>query len=134
MNDKEIETQVRKTLAAYQANDLDTYFGVMAEDATVLIGGKGRASRQIYMGMWSGIVAKGGGVVSAELEDLQVRSAPSGDAGVATFVMNVTYRGLSSDNPDALLDRRIAMTEVWFKTQDRWSMAHMDWFDVPKAV
>lgn len=130
----EIETQVRTTLAAYQANNLGAYFGVMAEDATVLIGGKGRASRQMYQQMWTGVVAAGGGVVAASIEDLQVRAAPSGDAGVASFVMNADYKGLVPGEPDKVVSRRIALTEVWFKSGAGWTMAHMDWFDVPAAA
>lgn len=134
MRQDDIAIQVRALIDAYRANDLTAYFGAIADDATVLIGGKGRADKQMYERMWTSVIEAGGGVVSAEIGDLQVRTAASGDAGVATFMMEVTYRGLVPGDPAQLVERKLALTEVWFKAGDRWSVAHMDWFDQPPVA
>ena len=134
MSDVEIQAQVQRFLSAYRANDLAKYFGCVADDATVTIGGKGRASKQLYQGMWTSVVSAGGGVVSADIEDLQVRVGPSGDAGVASFVMNAAYRGMVPGEPDKVLQKKLVLTEVWFKSGDQWRIAHIDWFDAPASA
>lgn len=131
MTQELIQAQVQRCLAAYRANDLAAYFGCIADDATVMIGGKGRANKAMYQAVWRPVVEAGGGVVDAEVEDLQVRAAPSGDAGVATFFLNVSYRGIVPGQPDAVVKKRLAMTEAWFKTGDTWQLSHVDWFDAP---
>lgn len=134
MSESIIHAQLESALAAYRANDLAAYFGAVAGDATILVGGVGRVSKQVYHDKWSGVIASGGGVAALAIDDLQIRVSEQGDAGVATFVMKVDYKGLVAQAPDQLLSKTLASTEVWFKAGSRWQIAHLGWFEIPQAA
>ncbi len=133
MIDPDLEARMQATAEAYRNNKPGAYFDAFADDATILIGGRGRASKQIYRAIWERVTGAGGGVTTYAVEDEQRRVSTSGEAVVVTFRMLVGYRGMVPGMPDQETDHRFSVTEVWFRTEDGWKIAHMDWFDAPDA-
>lgn len=133
MIDPDLAARMQSTAEAYRNNRPDAYFDAFAEDATILIGGRGRASKQIYRTVWERVIGAGGGVTAYGVEDEEFRISASGEAVVVTFRMLVGYRGMVPGAPEQETGHRFSVTEVWFRTAEGWKIAHMDWFDAPDA-
>lgn len=130
-----IENDIRSKVAAldeaYASNDADAYFAHFADDVTIMVPGFGRWTKQDYVEKWTGVIARGAGVEGSKLSDLKIHVSPAEDAAVASYVLDVTYRGLYPHQPaDHREDKRLLMTEVWFRRGTTWTIAHMDWSTV----
>lgn len=127
----DIETALRAADHAYATNDVAGYFAFFAEDVTILVPGFGRWKKADYVGKWSATVARGGGVEASAIKDLTISVSPSGDAAAASYILDVTYRGLYPTVPvDQRDDKRLLMTEVWFKHDSGWLIDHLAWSTV----
>ena len=113
---------VNGIVAAYGGGPatLEKYFSYYADDMSVLHQ-SGRWSKDSYYKMWSALNARGGGVASAKIEDLQVQVSPLGDAAITTYEMPVIERfpgGVmpAGESPNVTWN----MSEVWYKVKGKW--------------
>lgn len=119
------EAEVRNFILTYNdyyaANDLDRYFASF-DPALTQWWPSGRVNLQTYDKMWRELVAKGGGTSKAVVSDLQVQVDPSGDAAVATYILEVTPR----KNAEAAVERN-QETDVLFKRDGQWKIVHVNY-------
>ncbi|MFT4769577.1 MAG: ketosteroid isomerase-like protein [Glaciecola sp.] len=110
---------------AYATNDVETYFGFYADDATAYFG-DGRVNLAEYREMWTGLMASGGGVELNEMSDLQLQVMASGDVAIATsFIDNRTRL------PDGTVSTSKAFeTDVWQKIGDNWKIVSLHYSDI----
>ena len=120
--EEEVTAAVEGIVAAYGGGPatLEKYFSYYADDMSVLHE-RGRWSKDSYYKMWSALNARGGGVASAKVEDLQVQVSPLGDAAVTTYEMPVIERfpgGVvpAGESPNVTWN----MSEVWYKVSGKW--------------
>ena len=103
---------------AYTNNDVEKYFSLYADDATVYFGDSARVDMAAYHEMWTGLMAAGGGVELNEMSDLQVQVMPGGDVAVATsFIDNRTR---SQDGTTST--SRAFETDVWQTIDGEWKV------------
>jgi ketosteroid isomerase-like protein len=115
--EQEIREAVKQYMAGYASNTVEGYFRNYAPDVTMWWPNGLRQQRDAYHKSWSDTLAGGNTVVSAAAEDVQVRTAPAGDAGVASFIWNISRK---NGAPYAL-----QTSTTWFKRDGRWQIAHM---------
>ena len=118
------EDQVRAAVIAfneaYADNDLATYFGYYADDATLWFD-TDRVTLEEYKKDWHELVEGGGGVETNRLSDIRVRVSPGGDVAIATYSLEVVTR-----YPDGRrTNERSAETDVWFRRDGGWTIAHI---------
>ncbi len=120
------EADVRKVIAdynaAYEKNDLDTYFKAFAPDLTQWFP-SGRVDLPSYRASWTKSVQAGNRNEKVEVRDLRVQVNPSADAAVATYILRVTFRSAkgevsTEDNQE---------TDVLFKRNGSWTIVHVNY-------
>ena len=120
------EADVRKVVAdynaAYEKNDLDTYFKAFASDLTQWFP-SGRVDLQSYRASWTKSVQAGNRNEKVEVRDLRVQVSPSADAAIATYILRVTFRSAkgevsTEDNQE---------TDVLFKRNGAWTIVHVNY-------
>ena len=120
------EAEVRQVIAdynaAYEKNDLDTYFKAFAPDLTQWFP-SGRVDLPSYRASWTKSVAAGNRNEKVEVRDLRVQVNPSADAAVATYILRVTFRTAkgvvtTEDNQE---------TDVLFKRNGAWTIVHVNY-------
>ncbi len=120
------EADVRKVIAdynaAYEKNDLDTYFKAFAPDLTQWFP-SGRVDLASYRASWTKSVQAGNRNEKVEVRDLRVQVNPSADAAVATYILRVTFRSAkgevsTEDNQE---------TDVLFKRNGDWTIVHVNY-------
>ena len=111
---------------AYATNDVETYFGYYAEDATVYFYGA-RVDVDAYHEEWTAMMEAGGGVEKNEMSDLKVQVLPCGDVAVATsFIDNITRA------PDGTKSTSRAFeTDVWQKIDGDWKIISLHYSNIP---
>jgi ketosteroid isomerase-like protein len=101
---------------AYATNDVEKYFSLYADDATVFVS-DARVDMAAYHKMWTELMAAGGGVELNEMSDLQVRVLPGGNVAIATsFIDNRTSRAFETD--------------VWQKIDGKWKIISLHYSDI----
>ena len=114
---------------AYAANDLPTYFACYAPDLTQWWP-EGRVDLAKYDKDWHKFVADGGRVKSAEVSDLVVQMAPSGDAAVASYQLRVVTQQV-----DGKVTTDVAHeTDVLFRRGGQWKVVHLHWSPRPEET
>ncbi len=108
--------------AAYEKNDLDTYFKAFAPDLTQWFP-SGRVDLPSYRSSWTKSVAAGNRNEKVEVRDLRVQVGPSADSAVATYILRVTFRTAkgvvtTEDNQE---------TDVLFKRDGAWTIVHVNY-------
>ena len=99
--EQEIRDAVRKYIAGYASNTVEGYFENYAPDVTMWWPNGLRQQREAYHKTWTDTLAGGNTVVSAVADDVLVRTAPAGDAGVASFMWKISRKnGAPYDPPD----------------------------------
>ncbi|MEZ5291327.1 MAG: nuclear transport factor 2 family protein [Vicinamibacterales bacterium] len=120
------EAEVRRIIAdynaAYEKNDLDTYFKAFAPDLTQWFP-SGRVDLPSYRASWTKTIQSGAGNQKVEVRDLRVQLSPSADAAVATYILRVTFRTAkgevsTEDNQE---------TDVLFKRNGAWTIVHVNY-------
>lgn len=120
------EAEVRKVIAdynaAYEKNDLDTYFKAFAPDLTQWFP-SGRVDLPTYRADWTKTIQGGAKNEKVEVRDLRVQLSPSADAAVATYILRVTFRSAkgvvsTEDNQE---------TDVLFKRNGAWTIVHVNY-------
>ena len=120
------EAEVRQVIAdynaAYEKNDLDTYFKAFAPDLTQWFP-SGRVDLPSYRASWTKSVAAGNRNEKVEVRDLRVQVNASADAAVATYILRVTFRTAkgvvtTEDNQE---------TDVLFKRSGVWTIVHVNY-------
>ena len=120
--EQEVRTVIADYNAAYERNDLDTYFKAFAPDLTQWFP-SGRVDLPSYRADWTKYVAAGNKNEKVEVRDLRVQVSPAADAAVATYLLRVTSRtakGVVSteDNQE---------TDVLFKRGGAWTIVHVNY-------
>jgi ketosteroid isomerase-like protein len=110
---------------AYATNDVEKYFSLYADDATVFVS-DARVDMAAYHKMWTELMAAGGGVELNEMSDLQVRVLPGGNVAIATsFIDNRTR------SPDGTTSTSRAFeTDVWQKIDGKWKIISLHYSDI----
>ena len=118
--EEEIHALVVEFNEAYLQNDLDRYFAFYADDATLWFN-SGRSKLTAYRDSWYKLIGAGGGVRKNTLSDIRVQMSPGGDTAIATYLVEVAteYPG------NTLSSQKAHETDVWFKTDDGWRIAHV---------
>ncbi len=113
---------------AYRDNDVEAYFGLYAEGATLYFYGA-RQDVSAYHEEWTELMAAGGGVEMNEMSDLVVQVMPSGDVAIATsFVDNRTR------SPDGSTSTSKAFeTDVWQKIDGKWQIISLHYSVIAPA-
>lgn len=121
------ETEVRSFVETYNgyygANDMDRYFSTFDKGLTQWYP-SGRVSLESYEKSWRANIANGGGNAAVKVEDLVIQVGPSGDAAVATYVLNVTPR--VAGKATTTLERN-QETDVMFKRDGQWKVVHVNY-------
>jgi ketosteroid isomerase-like protein len=125
------EAEVRKVIAdynaAYERNDLDTYFKAFAPDLTQWFP-SGRVDLESYRASWTKSVTAGNRNEKVEVRDLRVQVSPAADAAVATYILRVTFRSAkgvvsTEDNQE---------TDVLYKRGGAWTIVHVNYAPAKK--
>ena len=113
---------------AYATNDVDTYFGFYAGNATVYFYGE-RQDLAAYREEWHSLMDAGGGVEKNDTSDLRVQLMPSGDVAIVTsFIDNRTRY------PEGINEERAFETDVWQKVDGAWKIVSLHYSVVPEAT
>ena len=115
--EQELREAVEAHIAGYASNTVEGYFERYANDITMWWPGANRMERATYRQSWTKTLADGNHVASAETGDVQVHMAPSGDAGVASFLWKISRTGGNS----YVLQTSFTM----FKRDGKWEIVHM---------
>lgn len=110
---------------AYATNDVETYFGYYADEATVYFSGA-RQDINAYHELWTALMEEGGGVEKNEMSDLQVQVMPGGDVAIATSFIDNRTRA-----PDGTTSTSRAFeTDVWQKIDGEWQIISLHYTDI----
>ena len=115
--EQEIREAVRQYIAGYASNTTDGYFQHYASDVTMWWPNGLRQEREAYRKSWDDGLKRGQTVTSAEFDDLKVHAAPSGDAGVASFLWKIKR---ATGEPYSL-----QTSTTLFKRSGKWQIVHM---------
>jgi uncharacterized protein (TIGR02246 family) len=115
--------------AAYAANDLEKYFSYYADDAVFWFP-EGRTDVPSYKKEWSDFLKTGAGIKAGTTSDMHIRFSPRGDVAVASYVLHLTTQ--EADKKVHSEDHQ--ETDVWFKTDGGWKIAHVHYSDVPQST
>jgi len=126
--DADLHAAIKTFDHAYATNDVETYFGYYADDATVYFYGA-RQDVDAYHEEWTAMMEAGGGVEKNEMSDLQVQLMPCGDVAIATsFIDNRTR------SPDGTISTARAFeTDVWQKIDGEWKIISLHYSDIPSG-
>ena len=127
VNTAAVEGEVRAFIEEYNgyygANDADRYFASF-DPALTQWWPSGRVDLKTYETGWRRGIATGGGAAKAVVTDLQVQVGPSGDAAVATYLLEVTSR---KNGQPILPVERNQETDVLFKRNGEWKIVHVNY-------
>jgi ketosteroid isomerase-like protein len=125
---KDISAAYASFNEAYATNDVDTYFGFYAEDATVYFYGE-RQDVAAYREEWQALMDAGGGVEKNETSDLHVQLMPGGDVAIVTYFVDNRTRYLEGMN-----EERAFETDVWQRTEGAWKIVSLHYSAVPNIT
>jgi hypothetical protein len=108
----EMKKLVQDLIAVYKT-DLPKYFEYFAPD-TRMWWPMGRVDKPRYQEMF----AKRPPLVRAEVSEIEVLMAPSGDAAVTTYILTIQQ---DAQAPVMILQ----MTLNWFRREGKWQIVHL---------
>ena len=123
--DTDLHAAIKGFDSAYANNDVETYFGFYADDATVYFYGA-RQDISAYHKEWTALMESGGGVEKNEMSDLQVQLMPSGDVAIATSFIDNRTRAADGTTSTA----RAFETDVWQKINGKWKIISLHYSDI----
>lgn len=121
--EREVRQFIYRYNGYYANNDLDRYFSSFDPQLTQWWP-SGRVDLNTYQTMWRRLVARGGGTSKAVVSDLRVQVDASGDAAVATYILEVTPR--ENGRPGTAIERN-QETDVLFKRGGQWKIVHVNY-------
>ena len=122
----DLHAAIRAFDRAYANNNVEKYFSLYADNATVYFGGA-RQDVAAYHEMWTALMEAGGGVELNEMSDLQVQVMPSGDVAIATSFIDNRTRA-----PDGTKSSSKAFeTDVWQKIDGQWKIISLHHSGIP---
>jgi ketosteroid isomerase-like protein len=125
--EKEVGDMETRFNAAYAANDMKAYWEFY-DDGLTQWWPEGRVTLAAYKQQWTRLLADGGKVLENTLSDMVVQVSPSGEAAVASYALRVVTR-----QPDGSVTKERAQeTDVWFKKDGRWRIAHLNYHPRPE--
>lgn len=110
---------------AYGENDLDTYFGMYAEDATLIFYGARQPVPQ-YREEWTADVAAGAGVEKNEMSDMRIQVLADGKVAVATYVLETVSVTAGGEHSTMIAHE----TDIWHKREDGWKIVSMHYSEL----
>lgn len=114
----ELHAAIKAFDRAYANNDVETYFGLYADNAIVYFGDSERVDMAAYQKMWTELMKAGGGVELNEMSQLKVQLMPGGDTAIATsFVKNRTRAADGTKSTSNAYE-----TDVWHKIDGEWKI------------
>ena len=125
--EKEIRDTVVRCNKAYADNALDVYFACYASDLTQWWP-EGRMDLARYDKDWHKFVADGGRVKSANVSDLVIQVAPSGDAAVASYQLRVVTQQVDG----TVTTENAHESDVLFRRAGKWKVVHLHWSPKPE--
>ena len=111
---------------AYATNDVESYFGAYADDATVFFFGE-RQDMAAYREFWSGMIDAGGGVEVNEMSDVVIQMMPGNDVAIATYFVDNRTRSPEGEITKA----RAFETDVWQKIDGNWRIVSLHYTEIP---
>jgi ketosteroid isomerase-like protein len=105
---------------AYERNDLDLYFAYYADDVTMWFE-SGRVALADYKKDWYALIQGGGGVEKNAISDMKVQVSSGGDVAIATYALDVLTRQVGGRKTK----EQAWETDVWFKRDGKWKLAHV---------
>lgn len=111
---------------AYESNDVKAYFDFFTDDMTQFWQ-EGRMDMPEYRPFWTGEIGKGRRVLEVRTADMAIHVAPSNDAAVAGYRIFVKERLADGSVTESWNQE----TDVMFKIDGRWKVAHMHYSDAP---
>jgi ketosteroid isomerase-like protein len=115
---RELRQAVEKYMTGYASNTVEGYFDNYAKDITFWWPNGLRQTREAYYKTWADGLARGNNnVKSAVAEDVRIHAAPSGEAGVASFLWKIER---AMGEPYAL-----QTSATYFKRNGKWEIVHM---------
>jgi len=123
----EIRTLEEKVNAAYQANDLPTYFSYYADDFRGLFP-EGVSSKPDYVKSWTAFIKSGGRIEKFTYTDLVVQVSPAEDAAVASYHAVARTRNPGKPAEDDKYDE----TDVWYKRATGWKLVEVHYSEAGK--
>jgi ketosteroid isomerase-like protein len=113
---------------AYEANDMKTYWDFYSEDMTQYWQ-EGRLDLPEYRAFWEKELAAGNRMLEVRTADMVIHVGPSLDSAVAAYRIFTKMR-----RPDGSINESWNLeTDVLFKRDGRWKVAHMHYSDAPAA-
>ena len=126
--DAELSDAMEAFNIAYTSNNMDAYFGLYTDDATLYFYGE-RHKVSAYREEWTAEIDAGGGVEKNETSDVRVQVMPSGDVAVVTSFIDNRTRGTDGETTTV----RAYETEVWQKIDDEWKVISLHYNEIPSA-
>ena len=111
---------------AYIENDLDTYFGIYAADATLIFFGA-RQPLADYEVEWRAGIAAGDRIEHNHMSDMQIQVLPGGNAAVTTFYLETLMK--TSGGEETIW--KAYETNVWQKIDGEWKVISIHYSEVP---
>jgi ketosteroid isomerase-like protein len=119
--EKEVRSVIEQLSRAYGANDVAKYMAFYADDLTQWWPNGQRVDRETYRKSWTETVQKGGGVEAAEVVDVRIHMAPSGDAALVSYLLRVKRKGV----PPERVNAEYQMSPVLFRRDGTWKIVHL---------
>lgn len=113
---------------SYAENDLDTYFGIYAEDATLIFFGA-RQSVADYEEEWRAGITAGNRIERNDMSDMRIQVLPGGKVAIATYFLVTEMH-----SPDGkVVTWKAYDTDVWQKIDDTWKVISVHYSEIPPA-
>jgi ketosteroid isomerase-like protein len=125
LENADLHAAIKAFDAAYANNDIDTYFGFYADDATVYFYGA-RQDMAAYREEWAAMMEAGGGVEKNEMSDLQVQVMPCDCVAIATSFIDNRTRAADG----TLTTAKAFETDVWQKIDGEWKIISLHYSEI----
>lgn len=116
-----------KVNAAYQSNDLPTYFSFYADDFRGMFP-EGVQSKAEYLKSWTAFIKSGGGIEKFSYFGMVVQVSPAADAAVASY--HAVARTKNPGKPAE--DDKYDETDVWYKRAGAWKLVEVHYSQAGK--
>jgi ketosteroid isomerase-like protein len=127
--EREVRELEGKVNAAYEANDLPTYFSFYAPDLSQWFP-EGRTDLPTYRKQWTSFIQNGGRIEGLKISDLHIQVGPGGDTAVASYLIEVRTRSEKGQ----LTEEVNQETDVLFKRGNVWKIVFLHYSPAAKGT